>query len=246
MIYSNLDTIIRNNLLKKGLPIHYYFEFLVHSANCLRILHISKLKIVNTVRLTVNDYGAVDLPDDFLDDVAVTIPVGQLLKPIAKKDTINPVRATDSAGNFTTYTEANGGDTPTQFAPWSWLYNVNEYGENLGRNYGSGGGSTSNGYEVIKERRQIQLSETFTSEEIVLMYITDGQSIDNASQVDTMAIETIQAFINWQRSPNADYKSSPEAATFYNESRTLAARLNDLTTTDVRDIIYKNYVATAK
>ena len=99
---------------------------------------------------------------------------------------------------------------------------------------------------VDKKRRQIQVTGSFTSDEIVLMYISDGQSADNATQIDVRAQAAIDAFIGWKTSMNADIKASPEAATFYNEGRKLRARLNDLTPDDIKSIIRRNYKATAK
>lgn len=41
------------------------------------------------------------------------------------------------------------------------------------------------------------------------MYISDGMRADNATQIDTKAWDAINAFINWQISPNHAI-SSPE------------------------------------
>ena len=82
MILSTLDTIVRRGLLEQNLPIHYYFEYLVHSSTCIRELSFDTLKIVNTVSLPVNEYGGVDLPPDFVDDVAVCLPSGIALQPL--------------------------------------------------------------------------------------------------------------------------------------------------------------------
>jgi hypothetical protein len=122
---------------------------------------------------------------------------------------------------------------------------VNDFGEPTGGMFGAGSGS-DNGYMVDRKRRQIQLTGSFTSDEIVLMYISDGQSADNATQIDVRAQAAIDAFIGWKASPNADIKDSYEAATFYNEKRMLRARLDDLTILDIKAIIRRNYKAAPK
>ena len=248
MTFTNVDTICRRWLLNNGYPLHFYAECLFHAADALRILSTDTLKIINTSRLPVNTYYAVDLPDDFVDDIAVTIPVGGSLQKIPKNDNLNPLRNKDDDGQFIPHTTDNT-DQDVFFGfggAWSWYWNVNDYGEPLGRMYGVGGGAKANTYKVFKERRQIQLSETFTSDEIVLLYISSGTSIDNASKVDVLAWDAINAFIAWKRSANRDNEFSPEGAAFYNQRRLLRARLDDLTTTDIKNIIRSSYKASAK
>lgn len=250
MNFTNLDIIVRRSLLEKNMPIHYYPEYLFHASSCLRQLALDTLKLVNTKELPVNDYMAVDLPEDFVDDVSVAIPAGNLLQHVPKRDNINPLRITDtSTGQFITYSDVDGtsGETVFGFSPgWLWFWNVNDYGEPTGRYFGAGGGAKANGYAVFPERRQIQLTETFTSSSIVLMYISDGQSIDNATQIDIRAFDCIQAFIDWRTSRNSNVERSPEGMTYFNKKRRLKTLLNDLTLVDIKQILHQNYKATIK
>jgi hypothetical protein len=249
MIWNNLDSIVRRTLLEKGFPLHYYTEYLFHASSAVRELSFDTLQIINSAKLPVNDYYAVDLPHDFVDDLAVTIPDGNFLQKVAKNDNITPLRYKDSDGAFAPYsdnTNEDGSENIFGYVPSVWFWNFNDYGEPTGRFFGAGGGAKANGYKVFKERRQIQLTETFTSDEIVLLYISDGQSSDNATQIDVQATAAIQAYIGWKRSPNADIKDSYEAATFYNEKRLLRARLNQLTATDIKNILRQNYHASIK
>lgn len=249
MLFSPVDTIVRRWLLERGLPLHWYVEGLVHCTAGLRQLTFSTLKMVNTVPLKLNEYFACDLPGDFVDDVAVCIPVGGLLQNIPKNDAITPLRNVDSDGQFVPFTSSTNAENASLYgisASWLWFWNVNDWGEPTGRYFGAGGGSHRNGYKLIKERRQIQLTETFTSDEIVLVYISNGQSADNATQVDSQAQMSLQSWMDWKTSPNAAIKDSYEAATFYNERRLLVAALNDMTTTDVVNIIRRNYMAAIK
>jgi len=251
MIFTTIDSIVRRTLLERSMPIHWYPEYLFHSSSCLRELSFDTLKIINCQNLALNSYSAIDLPDDFVDDLAVCIPVGNLLHPIPKNDSITPLRVhNEITGAFEPYTNFdNEADGQTVFGfpiSWSWFWNVSDWGEPTGRFFGSTGSGKQNGYKVIRERRQIQFTETFTSPNAVLLYISDGQSIDNASQVDTRAFATIQAYIGWKSSPNANIKDSYEAATFYNERRKLVARLDDLTKTDILNIVRGGFTASIK
>lgn len=249
MIFNSLDTISRRYLLERSLPLHYYLEVLLHASTCLRESNFDTLKIVRTVELPVNSYYAVDLPDDFVDDVALAIPIGGLLHPIPKREGITPLRSHDSTGQFVPWPLLSNTTDQTFFGfntSWLWYWNINDYGEPTGRYFGSPGNGRLNGYKVVKERRQIQVTNTFTSGTVVLMYISDGQSADNATNIEIAANRTIHTYVDWQRSPNATVKDAPEARTFYNEKRKFRARQNDLTIDDVKDIIRKSYRASIK
>ena len=254
MILATLDEITRRGLIEEGLPIHYYLEYLVHGATCLRELSFDTLKIVNTVRLPVNEYNAVDLPDDFVDDVMVALPSGSTLQPLPKQNWINPMRVINpstsqySLPTAPDYNTNKAGVEDTFFwgsAGWLWYWNVNDFGEPTGRFFGSTGG-TKRGYKVVKERRQIQMSLDFSGESIVLQYISDGQSVDSASQIDTQAIQTIRAWQNWKKSPNANNDYSPEAVSFYNNKKRLRARLSGLTIVDIKNTLRNGFTGSVK
>lgn len=249
MTLTTIDVIVRRWLLEKGLPIHYYSEGLYHASSCLRELTFDSLQIINTLRLPINDYFAVDLPEDFVDDVMVGVPVGGQYQPVAKLNSLSPLRLATDEGAYTTAGESgqNVETIAVGFLPYAlWYYNFNEYGEPTGRFFGAGGGAMQNGYKVVRERGQIQLTESFTSEDVLLMYISDGQSVTAASQVDPRAFSTIQSWISWKKSPNADNCHSPEAISFNKNKRLLRARLNDLTVVDIKNIIRKEFRATIK
>jgi hypothetical protein len=248
MTYANIDMIVRRSLLERGYPIHYYAEYLLHASSCIRQLTYDTLKIINSVSLPVNSYYAVDLPEDFVDDISVNVPTGSFLKPVPKNDSINPLRLVDpTTGQFVPYKDAGQNETVYGINPsWLWYWNVNDYGEPTGRFYGAGGGERANGYKLFKERRQIQLTETFTGDTIVLLYISDGQSVNSATQIDMLAFSTIQAYIDWKTSPNAARKDSYEARTYADEKRLLRAKLNDLTVVDIKNIVRKQFMAAIK
>ncbi len=249
MNLSSLDQISKRCLLERSKPIHWYAEYLFHASTCLRELTFDTLKIINTKILTVNDYFAVDLPSDFSDEVMVGVPAGGRIQPVPQMTGLNPIRSVDANFGFVPYTsnvDTNGGAT-YGFVPGAmWFWNMNEYGEPTGRYFGAGGGAKANGYQVFRERGEIQLTETFTSETVILMYISDGQSSDNATQIDTRAFATINAFIIWKSSPNRDNDMSPEGRQFSKQKRRLRALLDDLTAVDIKNIIRKNQMGAPK
>jgi hypothetical protein len=251
MYFANLDMSVRRSLLEKGLPLHYYLQELLHQSACVRELSKDTLKLVNTVSLVVNSYGASSLPDDFVDEVAVSFPVGQELSKIPKKDTLSPLRLVDDTGAFIPYTQQSSSSiTASTFmgvpVGWGWYWNFNDFGEPTGRFFGAHGG-VSYGYQIFRERRQIQFTEDFIgSENVVLMYISNGQHADNATQLDWRAFRCIQTYSDWMGSPNASNKDAPEARTYYNEKRLLRANMNDLTIEDIKQTLRHSYTAAMK
>lgn len=249
MQLNTIDQIVRRSLLEKNLSIHWYAEYLYHASAAVRELTIDTLRIINTVNLPLNSQFAADLPVDYMDEVMVGIPYGDELQPVPKRRRINPLRNADQDGNYTTYGVATseGNPTFTGYIPGIfWFWNFNEYGEPTGRWFGSGGGAKRNGYSIIPERRQIQFTESFTSSNAVLMYISDGQSVSAATQLTPMAFACIQSYMDWKSGGNRAVKDSAEARTFYNEKRLLRARMNDMGIDDVKQILRQNYKATIK
>lgn len=252
MTFATLDMIIRRTLLERGLSIHWYPELMFHQSAAIRELAKDSLQLVNAANLVINDYGAADLPGDFKDDVMVGVPVGGLLQPISKKSSINPIRIHNTdTGAFEPHTnQANITDGEFNFlgvnTSYFWYWNVNSYGEPTGAYFGANGGSNANGYSIIKNRRQIQFTGGFTSGDVVLLYVSNGQHIDNATQIDWDAFAAVQAFNGWKMSDNRDIKDSYEAGTYYNEKRLLRANKDDLTATDIVEIYRKNYTGAMK
>lgn len=251
MTLTTLDSITRRGLLEAGLPIHYYFEYLLHGATCLRELSFDTLKIVNTVALPINEYGSADLPDDFVDDVAVCLPGGAVLQPLPHQDWINPMRfvnpqtAQYEMANYNTNSAGADSNFFWGSAGWLWYWNVNDFGEPTGRFFGATGG-TKRGYKIVKERRQIQMTPDYSGYSIILQYISDGQNINNATQIDTQAIQAIRAWQEWKKSPNANNEYSPEAMAFWNRKKTLRARLSGLTMVDVKNALRQGFTASVK
>jgi hypothetical protein len=258
MKLATLDTIVRRGLIESNLPMHYYLEYMIHGATCLRELSFDTLKIVNTVHLPVNDYGAVDLPEDFVDDVSMGFYASGVLQPLPHINSISPIRNHNQQGQFTHPSIPTNYTTPTNVNQVNsgndlflgglgifWFWNVSDFGEPTGRFFGATGG-TSIGYKVIKERRQIQLSVGFERKSVVLQYISDGQSIDNASQIDTQAIQCIRAWQEWKRTPGANNDYSAEAISFYNRKKQLRSRLSGLTLVDIKNTLRNGFTAAVK
>jgi len=248
MRFTSVDTITRSVLIQKRLPLHYYLQILKYSCDCLRELYFDSLLIVNTVELTVNQEGHfVDLPCDYVDFTKVGVRRGQFVQPITQRDSLNRLQNHDTTGNVIDYGGVATANFEFPFWPGYWLFqNIDDLGENLGRLYGFNTGAARNGFKVIRERGQMQLTETFNSPTLILEYISDGQTVNNASKVDPLAQSTIEAYDKWKISKNSDIEQSPEGLAYFNQRRILRARKNELTPWDIRQIIYSNYILAPK
>jgi hypothetical protein len=190
---------------------------------------------------------SADLPCDYLDWTKVGLKMGQFVQPITQRDSINRLHAYNNQGQIVTYQDPATWNMTFPFWPGYWMFqNVSDLGENLGRLYGWNPGIVPDGFKVLKERNQIQFTESMRSTTVVLEYISDGQTSDNATQIDQYAWSTIEAFINWKRSANADSDVSPESRNYLNQRRMLRARMSELTLVELRQILYRNYTAAIK
>jgi hypothetical protein len=191
-----LDIIVNNVLLKKGYPIHFYLQALVYAINGLRELHFDSLGVVKSEKFQVNDYKAIKLPKDYVDYVRIGVENGQFVRSLPKREGINRLNNYDG-GQKILFSEPS---------TWAGYGAVNEYGENLGQLYGLG--EVTTGFKVIKERGEIQFDQNI-GDYVVLDYITNGTSYDNATNVNDYAQAAIEAFIDWQfKAHNRSYSGS--------------------------------------
>jgi hypothetical protein len=247
MMYTSLDQIVRRSLLERNKPIHFYVEYLLHAAACLRELTLDSLRIVNVKEIPFNSHGAIQLPDDFVKEVSLSLRTGTYLKGIPYRDDINPLLRIAEDGEYERPHRPhyeNAYPFLGYSGQWAWLWNVNDYGEGLGRMFGISGGD-NRGYKVIPERNEIQVVAP-CADSAVLTYISDGQNADSATRVPVEAFAAIQSYCDWKLSPYRAIINSQEANTWINNRRLLRARLSTLTTEDIINIFYQNYYASVK
>ena len=253
MRYTSIDKITRSYLLQKNYPMHYYLNAAKYATDCLRELTFDTLRVVNTVKLDLNSYYAVDLPCDFVSLVKVGIEVGQLVKPLAYNPQINRLRNTNTSGEYITYGEPVSdveiflsGSLGIYWGTVMWDDN-NEF---TGRMFGFRGDYGQDTYKIVLERGQIQFNENIGATSVVLEYISDGQTTNNATQITPFAQKAIECYIDWQfKLHGRQYGNGErqEAERQYNkELRILRARVSALTIDDIKRIFTTNYSAGAK
>lgn len=256
MVSTSLDRIVRSVLLQKQLPLHYYLRFLKYGADSIRELSYDTIPNIFSTTLTLNSYYAVDLPCGFLDITKIGIPAGQYVKPIAQRDSANRQPNYTGSPNGLPVPYSSTLSLPVDIAtvPFFggfWAFpNIDDLGEAIGRMYGVNTGYNQAWYKLIPERNQIQFSERFPSTTIVLEWIGSGECANNATQVSPYSIKTIECYIDWmyklhQRKPNLGEVETAKRL-YGNELRKLRARMSNLDTVQIRQILQRSYQGSPK
>jgi len=256
MTYTTLDSIVRKFLIDNGYPIHWYMQTLSNSVEILRELNFDVLKNVNTTTLTINSYHAADLPDDYVDFTKVGVMVGQFVRPLVQRESINRMRNVVN-NEYVDFPSGNSGEGvyyPNGSPGFGFYWGTNiwdTWGENTGRQYGIGAGDQTDTYKVIPERNQIQFNQNFkVGSQVVLEYISDGTSCDTATMVDPYAQACIKAYCLWKMAEQNRTKSLVERQMLKSEYdlqyRRLRARKSGLTVDDIKRIFEKSYTSSPK
>jgi hypothetical protein len=234
MKFTSLNHIVKSVLNQKGYSIHWYYQYLKYATDCLRELHFSTLRVIQTRKIPVNAYNAFPAPCNMVDWVKVGLPNGQFVRPLVQHDGINRLNNFDDDGNITTYsgTQTTGETTWAETGYWDVV--VNDYGEHLGRNFGHRNSNIKDGFKFLPEREEFQLSEAISAEYAILEFISDGTELsDAATKVDALAQRAIETYVIWKGSKNRDNDQSPEANGHWAAVRVLRARKDPLKKEDI-------------
>jgi hypothetical protein len=102
---NNLDTIVRNVLLRKRYSLHYYLDGLLSATSCLRDLTLHSLHIVNIRRFPVDEFGGVEISGNVVDIVDVYRLDG---RPLVREDRVDDRSALDGDYNDGSPVSSNG------------------------------------------------------------------------------------------------------------------------------------------
>ncbi len=243
-----LNGIVRSYLGQQRKPIHYYARFLKYASDCLRELLFDTLKVVNTVRLPINEFYEAELPEDYVDYTKIGIQVGQFVRPLIMKETLNSL---PNINQTTGAQEVYPNEAVGELNIWNWsggILNAND--ENAGGYYGIGAGSEPDTYKVIEEQGIIRINQNITAEFVVLEYISDGSFSNSATKITPYAQKAIEAYINWQYKEHSRSFGIGEAAAakqqFNRQHEILRARKDELTPELVKRIINRSRKASIK
>jgi hypothetical protein len=249
----SLTAIVKNILLKRRYPWHYFLEFLVYSKDGLREIAMDVDIICGRYKcLPLNSNHAIEIPNDYLDYTRVSVRIGQYVRPLFEDNNLQLVPNYDDEFEIQPYSE--GVAQPDQsdsgyysldgyYSPYWWTVNWNNWGENVGRMFG-GVGTYLDTFRVNKARNEIKINEALCVDEVVLEYVSNGMDADSATHIDGYAQAAIEAYAMWQFKEHNRTYSAGEAQVanqeFIKQLQILKARLSDLTIDNLRRIVVKN------
>jgi len=254
MVTISLHKIVFNILLRRRYSIHWYMDFIIPAKDCLRQLSLDgEIECINICCLPLNSNHAIDMPNDYVDYVQVGYRNGQYIQPLVEDNSLSLIPNYDSDFDIQSYTSgvATEPTIPTfNNNRWStgywWTVNWNNFGENLGRQFGGVGGMADT-FRVDKIRKEIKINEAINLSEVVLIYSGSGMDANSATQIDIQAQDTIEAYCLWQFKENNRTYSDTAAALakqeYIDQRKILRARKSDLSINTLRRIIQKNNIA---
>ncbi len=237
----NIDTIVKGELLRHNLSIHYYIQRAYLALRFLRSINFDSAYYIKTETLTVTD-NKITLPSDFVGLVRLGIKNGQYLDELAPDNKL--LSNTDTA--------VEEGDGTYAY----WYPNINKYGENLGGYFGYSHLSGSS-YKILLEENKILINNKVSNveDEVVLQYHSDGMTSglpyvdtpDLAVYIHPYAVDAMIAYIDWKTAVEGNRFVSRELKQeYFNELRKYRARINPLTMLQVKRSLRKHYHASPK
>jgi hypothetical protein len=192
-----LDSVVRSALLNEQLTIHYYIQFLHAGLNGLRSMNLDVTGTVKTVTLTVDTNNEAELPSGFIDFIKIGYRRYGYIIPMAQNKNYNSLPSI--AGNNQVPYQIAASNTAA-FSPYGfWDGYVNQYGEDLGRLYGTGGGTRVDEFKILPNRNKI-LCGAFVKagDEIVVEYIGEMDFLNEDAIVHPYAVEALEAYIKYE------------------------------------------------
>ena len=194
-----IDEVIKSALLTCGKPMHYYMEFLHYGLKGLKEINYDSPIRVKSIKLTVDAYNEVTIPDDYVDYIKLGWEKGHYVIPLIEKTSFNRLMNLDANGNQIAYTPVEL-DSDQMYAD-SYYYSShgNDKGEHVGKHFGHRA-SYNGAFMVIPERNKIVIDPSVTTSTLVLDYLTTGIGFETNSRttLPAYAAEAVERYILWR------------------------------------------------
>jgi hypothetical protein len=240
MVNVTLDAIIRRYLALNQLPLHYYVPMLVIAKQGLEEMHFDTLGKVKHVVLTASEGYQITLPTDYVEAVMIGQEFGDKVRPMGYDRNMNSRDNDDTA--FDQYADQlEFGPTSLSTSPYIESY-FNEYGNFLGKQFGRNV-VWEESYTVNREEGFIRLNNKLAAGiDVHLIYLSLPEKVSNQSVVHPFAQRSLIEFIGWQKSVYFKEKDTIQYKRneYYNEYRKLRARLNKMTTVEIKRAVRRN------
>ncbi len=245
--FVTLDSIIRSALMDIGAGLERYEQFKHWSLIGYKDFHMDLAQEVKTVQLSLTAWKAVQLPNDYVDFVALGVVVDNRIRVFTSDDRISLYRTdSDHDGEIDALVTTEQPTIQDSVPFWFWN-NRNANGEDVGQLYGLTVKDNGTGYYKINtERREIQFSPAVDGNTLIyLEYISDGVNPCEKTVVNVYAASLIRQFIHWQRlqySKSANQAQIERARKeYYNEYSKVQSRLCKITVDDVLECARNSY-----
>jgi hypothetical protein len=234
-----LDAIIRRYLALNRLPLHYYVPMLVIAKQGLEEMHFDTLQKVKHVVIPVSAGFEAPLPSDYVEAVAVAAEIGDKIKQIGYDRTLN-VRDNDGDAFEESADQYYSGVSLNSTGLFIENY-FNEYGAYNGKLFGRNVTWTDS-YTINRDLGIIRVNNKSDITAIHLVYLSLPEKVNNKSLIHPFAQRALIEFINWQKSryfKEGNVMKYNEQQ-FYNEYRKLRARLNKLSTVEIKRAVRRH------
>lgn len=199
--FRNLDYVINSVMadLLEPSTVNYQ-RYLKWAIDCYNDLTLYRFPSIKTVELKVKDNFTVDLPDDYVDYVAIGVMLSGKLWTLTRNDRLYPKPIQDCNVPLETATK----DLNSQFAgitPYGYIFGGSfRNGQYVGEQFAYGGGWNHQGYyHVDIANRRIEFSNVIRGKKILLEYIANGVSCDGTAEVPFASVPVFTSYIHWMK-----------------------------------------------
>lgn len=226
-----LNIIVREALLDKGLPMHYYTRYLHHGLRIVdELANDFNMGNIKMVELDVTSYNRAILPADYVDFIDVSAKNGERVLPMERERTLNKMYNYDTEGNKIAYPSnlSVNYDAEINYNLISGSNNMNTRGELVGRYYGRKR-SPKFTFDIDETNQEIVFSNDMILSKVTLVYMTTGVSRSSANVVTPYATDVIIKYMDYKAikaeggSVGATQLAEQE---FYNARRVFRSRMN--------------------
>lgn len=239
VIDLTVDAIIRRNLAKRKLPLHYYSPVLVMAKDGLEEMHFDALQKIKVAVLTLDPtLMTADLPANFVEEIFVGIETGDKVRPIGYNHRINTNQTATAYPQ-----EPDLYEVGSSVLVWSpMIQNLfNLTAGYAGRNFGRPVTFTDS-YTILRDQNKIRVDNKSAATQVQIMYLTMPEKVSNKSVIHPFAKKSLESWINWQWAIyNKDRDQDMRRRDYFNDYRIFRARKNRMTTTEIKRIVRNKF-----
>lgn len=223
-------------LMDIGESTHRMDQFIKWGLDAARDWHFDMSREVKAVKLQLNSYKAVDLPEDFVDLVRIGYKDGNMIRLFDSDPGISMINDCED-GEVIENVPDMFIDNVTDIDDYFLDYMLGDDGKNFGLQYKHNGLGY---FKLIREAGQIQFRSTnSTITEIYIEYISDGWDPCNETLLHPYAFKLVQLYMHWQNLRFKNNRGLGDVAyaeqQYWNEHSRVQARMFDLSIEDILD-----------